>query len=148
MNRKKTFGDTAHRADRQYNPPPMTRKVDIQGKGKTSDTDDKDNANAEATNTVRQNEHSCSLELPSPYPDFYDFEKLRDINMFAVGQIWALYDDLDGMPRFYARIKHFDASNFKAHLTWLEYNAASEEEKKWTDEELPVACGKFCLGST
>lgn len=66
----------------------MTRKVDIQGKGKTSDTDDKDHANAEATNTVRQNEHSCSLELPSPYPDFYDFEKLRDINMFSVGQIW------------------------------------------------------------
>ncbi|BAF28496.2 Os11g0574200 [Oryza sativa Japonica Group] len=130
------------RADRQYNPPPMTRKVDIQGKGKTSDTDDKDNANAEATNTVRQNEHSCSLELPSPYPDFYDFEKLRDINMFSLGQIWALYDDLDGMPRFYARIEHFDASSFKAHLTWLEYNAASEEEKKWADEEQPVACGK------
>ncbi|EEE52332.1 hypothetical protein OsJ_34363 [Oryza sativa Japonica Group] len=141
LQKKKTFGDTAHRADRQYNPPPMTRKVDIQGKGKTSDTDDKDNANAEATNTVRQNEHSCSLELPSPYPDFYDFEKLRDINMFSLGQIWALYDDLDGMPRFYARIEHFDASSFKAHLTWLEYNAASEEEKKWADEEQPVACG-------
>ncbi|XP_015698121.1 uncharacterized protein LOC102709967 isoform X2 [Oryza brachyantha] len=66
----------------------------------------------------------------------------------VVGQIWALYDNLDGMPRFYARIKHFDASNFKAHLTWLEYKAVSEEEKKWTDEELPVACGKFCLGTT
>ncbi|KAE8810645.1 putative J domain-containing protein C17A3.05c [Hordeum vulgare] len=60
----------------------------------------------------------------------------------------ALFDNLDGMPRYYAKIKGFDASNFKVHLTWLERIAMNEAEEKWSDEELPVACGSFSLGKT
>ncbi|KAH1083188.1 hypothetical protein J1N35_022949 [Gossypium stocksii] len=50
-------------------------------------------------------------ENPSPevieYPDpqFSDFESQRAESGFAVNQVWAVYDPLDGMPRFYARIK-------------------------------------------
>lgn len=72
---------------------------------------------------------------------------MRDANLFAIGQIWALFDNLDGMPRYYAKIKGFDASNFKVHLTWLERIAMNEAEEKWSDEELPVACGSFSLGT-
>ncbi|KAF0896692.1 hypothetical protein E2562_027037 [Oryza meyeriana var. granulata] len=139
MNCQQVFNDNATSGDKQ-SAPHVLSTVDIQDKTKVTDADSKDNTKAEPTDTVGQNEPSYSVKLSFPDPDFYDFEKLRDINMFAVGQIWALYDNLDGMPRFYARIKHFDASKFKAHLTWLEYNATSGEEKKWTDEELPVAC--------
>ncbi|EEC68410.1 hypothetical protein OsI_36577 [Oryza sativa Indica Group] len=146
LNCQQIFNNNGTSGDKQSAPPHVSSTVDIQDKTKVTDADSK--TKAEPTDTAGWNVPSCFEKLSFPDPDFYDFEKLRDINMFAVGQIWALYDDLDGMPRFYARIKHFDASNFKAHLTWLEYNAASEEEKKWTDEELPVACGKFCLGST
>ncbi|KAB8115663.1 hypothetical protein EE612_056314 [Oryza sativa] len=146
LNCQQIFNNNGTSGDKQSAPPHVSSTVDIQDKTKVTDADSK--TKAEPTDTAGRNAPSCFEKLSFPDPDFYDFEKLRDINMFAVGQIWALYDDLDGMPRFYARIKHFDASNFKAHLTWLEYNAASEEEKKWTDEELPVACGKFCLGST
>ncbi|XP_047084746.1 uncharacterized protein LOC124695994 [Lolium rigidum] len=81
--------------------------------------------------------------------DFYDFGKLVDANLFAADQIWAVYDDVDGMPRLYAsRIKHSDALDFKVHLTWLDHVAANEAEDRWTDEELPVACGSFGLRET
>ncbi|KAL6654044.1 hypothetical protein ACP70R_007509 [Stipagrostis hirtigluma subsp. patula] len=81
-------------------------------------------------------------------PDIFDFENIRDANLFAVGQIWALYDKLDAMPRFYAQVKHFDPSNFKIHLSWLEHDVSNEDEEKWTDKKLPVACGNFCLQET
>ncbi|CAN6363204.1 unnamed protein product [Urochloa humidicola] len=79
-------------------------------------------------------------------PDFFDFGKLRDVNMIAANQIWAIYDDHDFMPRFYAQINHVDASNLKVQLTWLEHNTINEQETRWTREELPAACGNFCLG--
>jgi hypothetical protein len=81
-------------------------------------------------------------------PDIFNFETYRDANRFAVGQIWALYDKLDVMPRFYARIMHFDAHNHKIHLTWLEHEATNEEEENWTNKKLPIACGSFRLQPT
>lgn len=131
------------------------REVDSQRDGNVtqkcnanSDTvSDQGNINSEATDTV--GEKSCySRCLSMPVPNIFDFEKFRDVTWFEVGQIWAVYDNLDGMPRFYARILQLDESDFKVHLTWLEHNAANKKEEKWTDEELPVACGKFCLRKT
>ncbi|CAO2142097.1 unnamed protein product [Urochloa humidicola] len=81
-------------------------------------------------------------------PDFFDFGKLRDFKRIAVGQIWAVYDDHDLMPRVYAQINHVDASNLKVHLTWLEHNTMNELKSRWTYEELSVACGNYCLGET
>ncbi|CAL9200239.1 unnamed protein product [Musa hybrid cultivar] len=86
--------------------------------------------------------------LTYPDPEFYDFEKLRHVNKFSVDQIWALYDNLDGMPRFYARIRHVHAPHFKLRITWLEHNPLNEVETAWSGEELPVGCGNYILGST
>ncbi|KAJ1275922.1 hypothetical protein BS78_05G173300 [Paspalum vaginatum] len=116
-------GDNVTRAGRQCNPPHVSSNVDIQEKANIPDTSDHGNIKEEAPETA-----------------------IRDVSLFAVGQVWALYDNLDGMPRYYARIKHLDASNFKVQLTWLEYNAMNEDEENWIDEELPTACGNFCLG--
>nr|CAB3490103.1 unnamed protein product [Digitaria exilis] len=111
------------------------RKMDSQGDGNATH---KCNMNSEVTDTV--GEKSCNSGcLSSPDKIIFDFEKFRDINLFAVGQIWALYDNLDGMPRFYVRIMQLDASDFKVHLEWLEYDAMNEGEDKWAAEELPVA---------
>ncbi|RCV38648.1 hypothetical protein SETIT_8G159800v2 [Setaria italica] len=132
------------------------REMDSQGNGiathkcnADSDTvGDQGNVNSEATDTIGEKScYSGCLSLPD-HPNIIDFEKFRDVNMFSVGQIWALYDNLDGMPRFYARIMQLDASDFKVHLAWLEHDPMNEEENKWTDKELPVACGKFCLRKT
>ncbi|KAK1648663.1 hypothetical protein QYE76_066468 [Lolium multiflorum] len=135
-------------AARQSVPSNMPSKVDVQENAKSTDIGDQDNMEAEVTDTVGQDQPCYSEKLSFPDADFFDFEKLREVYLFAVGQIWAIYDNLDGMPRYYARIKRFDASNFKVHLTWLEHVAANESEDKWTDEELPVACGSFSSGAT
>ncbi|TVU24974.1 hypothetical protein EJB05_27446, partial [Eragrostis curvula] len=132
-------------AVRQSDPPHASCKVDIQEKGKATDTSDLDDINkTEATDTVGEKKTCYSEFVSFPDPDFFDFEKLRDVSLFSVGDIWALYDNLDGMPRYYAQIKSFDSSNFK--VRWLFYDAMNEEEEKWNDEELPVACGNFFLG--
>ncbi|KAG1326321.1 Heat shock protein DnaJ N-terminal domain-containing protein [Cocos nucifera] len=83
-----------------------------------------------------------------PDPEFYDFEKLRSPIQFAADQIWAVYDNLDGMPRFYARIRHVYAPTFKLRFTWLEHEPTNKAEMAWSDEELPVACGNFRLGKS
>ncbi|CAO2146905.1 unnamed protein product [Urochloa humidicola] len=158
----------------QSGPPHVSSNVDIQEVEKTTDAGDQgnikeapeidtsdediieeeapemdtnyvDNIKEEAPETVSGKNQSYSELVSFPDPDIFNFEKFRDISLFAVGQIWALYDNLDGMPRYYARIKQFDASNFKVHLTWLEYDAIDEAMENWA-EELPTACGNFCLG--
>uniref|UniRef100_A0ACD5WY30 Uncharacterized protein n=1 Tax=Avena sativa TaxID=4498 RepID=A0ACD5WY30_AVESA len=147
LNLKQIFDENVSNAERQ-SAPYVSSKVDIREKAKTTDIGDQDNMEAEVTDTVEQDQPCYSEKLSFPDADFFDFEKLRDLNLFAVGQIWAIYDNLDGMPRYYAKIKKFDSSNFKVHLTWLEHVATNESEDKWTHEELPVACGIFSLGKT
>lgn len=80
-----------------------------------------------------------------PDPEFSDFEKVRKKDCFAVGQYWAVYDDTDCMPRFYARIKKVH-SPFGLEYTWLEPNPVRKDEIDWHDAGLPVACGKYRLG--
>ncbi|XP_039146647.1 uncharacterized protein LOC120283912 [Dioscorea cayenensis subsp. rotundata] len=93
---------------------------------------------------------------PSPYlgsfsypdPEFYDFDKDRGTDKFSVDQMWAIYDDLDGMPRYYARIRSVDTKNFKLCYTWLEHVPFGESELAWSCENLPVSCGNFRLGKS
>ncbi|TVU24976.1 hypothetical protein EJB05_27448, partial [Eragrostis curvula] len=81
-------------------------------------------------------------------PDFFDFGELRGVNSIAVNQIWAMYDDHDFMPRVYAQINSVNASNHEVQVTWLVRNTTNEHDVKWAHEEVPVACGNFCLGET
>lgn len=80
--------------------------------------------------------------------EFHDFEKERDVSLFAVNQFWACYDSIDGMPRFYAKIRKVCTSPFKLSIQWLEADPENDEEKKWMAEELPIGCGTFKLGDT
>ncbi|KAK3118922.1 hypothetical protein QOZ80_9BG0710610 [Eleusine coracana subsp. coracana] len=150
MGCKQIFNDNNVSSDvRQSDPPYVSSKVDIQEKGESADRSDLDDINTEAADSQEKKKNTCYSELVSfPDPDFFNFEKLRDVSLFSVGQIWALYDNLDGMPRYYAQIKHFDPSNFKVHLAWLLYDSMDEEDEKWNQEELPVACGNFRLGKS
>ncbi|KAK3441742.1 hypothetical protein EUGRSUZ_B01771 [Eucalyptus grandis] len=81
-------------------------------------------------------------------PEFSDFEKDKAPTCFAVNQVWAVYDTLDGMPRFYARIKKVFLPDFKVQITWLEADPDDQDEIDWCDNELPVACGKYRTGHT
>ncbi|KAK8589764.1 hypothetical protein V6N12_024155 [Hibiscus sabdariffa] len=87
-------------------------------------------------------------EIEYPEPEFSDFEKQRAENCFAVNQVWAMYDTLDGMPRFYAWINKVFNPGFKLQITWLEPYPDEKLEQNWVDLDLPVCCGKYYSGYT
>ncbi|XP_015168702.1 uncharacterized protein [Solanum tuberosum] len=73
-------------------------------------------------------------------PDFSDFDKDKEESCFKVGQVWAVYDTLDAMPRFYAIIRKILSPAFKLRITWLEPDPLNEDETKWLSEGLPASC--------
>lgn len=81
-----------------------------------------------------------------PDPEFSDFEKDRTKDSFAPGQIWAVYDTEDAMPRFYAYIRKVVSPGFNLQITWLKPVPETDDERNWVDEELPVSCGNFKRG--
>lgn len=83
-----------------------------------------------------------------PLPEFCNFESARCENKFAVDQIWALYDNIDGMPRFYAHVRKVYSREFKLQLNWLENDPRTIAEMKWSEQGLPVACGNFKHGKS
>ncbi|CAA3008380.1 Hypothetical predicted protein [Olea europaea subsp. europaea] len=83
-----------------------------------------------------------------PDPEFHDFDKIREEKCFSAGQIWACYDTLDCMPRYYAQIKKIITPGFKLSIHWLEANSEGKEAITWANVELPVGCGKFKRGKT
>lgn len=86
-----------------------------------------------------------SSEIFCPDPDFSDFERDKAEDCFAVNQLWAIFDNTDSMPRFYALVKKV-YSPFKLRITWLEPDSDDRGEIDWHEAGLPVACGKFKLG--
>ncbi|KAE8677624.1 hypothetical protein F3Y22_tig00111504pilonHSYRG00035 [Hibiscus syriacus] len=83
-----------------------------------------------------------------PDPEFNDYDKEKKEECFSVGQIWALYDTLDAMPRFYARIRKVFLSGFKLRIIWLEPDPDDENEIQWVSEGLPASCGNFKHGAS
>ncbi|BBN17513.1 hypothetical protein MPTK1_7g15150 [Marchantia polymorpha subsp. ruderalis] len=86
--------------------------------------------------------------LPS---QFHDFDTLRTRRAFRAGQIWAVYDDKDGMPRFYCRILRVSrsSSSFKAKIVWLEPTPRTEGKNpnSWLKgNKFAIACGEFVAG--
>ncbi|KAI3885958.1 hypothetical protein MKX03_002717 [Papaver bracteatum] len=128
--------------DLEMQPPPgFTAKVS-NVKGKYTKADSSNNSNAEdgAVDDDHCEQEPDSVVLEVADPDFYDFGRDRSEECFAVDQIWAIYKDFDGMPRFYARIDKV-YSPFKVDVTWLEFVAGDVDETAWKRSGLPVACG-------
>ncbi|KAJ4908165.1 hypothetical protein Rs2_11823 [Raphanus sativus] len=95
----------------------------------------------------KRNEHGGgSNDDSSAGPKFNDFEKMRKEVNFSVGQTWALYDNEDEMPRWYARIRKVSAPSFELKITHLEPDPDDEREIQWFEQELPVSTGQFRLG--
>ncbi|KAE8814374.1 DnaJsubfamily B member 12 [Hordeum vulgare] len=146
---KKMFDDNVARADVKTGEAHVPSKAHNKEKGSTAKEGNQESVKKEFTCDAAAGKNPCdSVELTYPDPEFFDFDKGRDVNLFAVDQVWAVYDDRDGMPRYYARIKHVNATKSTIRYAWLEHKAVNDEEDRWTDKELPVACGKFILGKT
>ncbi|CAN6469219.1 unnamed protein product [Victoria cruziana] len=86
------------------------------------------------------------LELPDS--EFHDFDSDKTGDRFSVDQVWAVYDNLHALPRFYAVIRKVLSTDFRLRITWLEAIPGCTEEESWLDAGLPVACGGYILGET
>ncbi|CAJ1952477.1 unnamed protein product [Sphenostylis stenocarpa] len=82
-----------------------------------------------------------------PDPDFHDFYKDRTEISFSENQVWAVYDNNDGMPRCYAMIHSVISLNpFKMQISWLNPNTNSKLEPiKWVASGFSKICGDFRL---
>ncbi|KAF7838836.1 Chaperone protein DnaJ [Senna tora] len=89
-----------------------------------------------------------SLTMSVPDPDFHDFDNDRTEKSFGENQVWAAYDDDDGMPRYYALIHSvISLKPFKLRMSWL--NSKSNDELapiKWVSYGFPKTSGDFRIG--
>ncbi|KAJ9563849.1 hypothetical protein OSB04_009009 [Centaurea solstitialis] len=82
---------------------------------------------------------------PVPDPDFHDFDRDRSETCFEEGEVWAVYDDHDGMPRFYAVIqKVISIDPFKMKVCWL--NSTPNSKNPNPSSGFSKAFGEFKSG--
>ncbi|VAH70413.1 unnamed protein product [Triticum turgidum subsp. durum] len=103
------------------------------------------NSNGSADSTAAGNEDEDPMSYTVPDPDFHDFDKDRIEECFQSDQIWASYDDDDGMPRFYTFIQKVISLNpFKVKISYLESKTNSEfGPLSWVSSGFAKTCGDF-----
>ena len=86
---------------------------------------DSDSIPVKSDDTEKEKAAYVTINLPEP--DFHNFDLDRTENSFAEDQVWAAYDDDDGMPRYYARIhKVVSTKPFRMRISWLNSRSNSE----------------------
>lgn len=80
-------------------------------------------------------------------PDFYDFDQGRVESSFQANQVWAAYDDDDGMPRYYAIIHNvLSRKPFKMQMSWLSSKTTHEfGPLRWVEFGYPKTCGDLWI---
>ncbi|KAK7299865.1 hypothetical protein RJT34_10693 [Clitoria ternatea] len=88
---------------------------------------------------------AAPVSITVPDSDFHDFDKDRSEECFKPKQIWALYDEEDGMPRLYCLIREVVSVNpFKIHISYLSSKTDSEfGSVNWLDSGFTKSCGNF-----
>ncbi|XP_057731641.1 uncharacterized protein LOC130946807 [Arachis stenosperma] len=83
-----------------------------------------------------------------PDPDFHNFDLDRAENSFDEDQVWAAYDDDDGMPRYYAKIhKVISTKPFRMRISWLNSRSNSElGPMDWVGSGFYKTLGDFRTG--
>ncbi|KAJ1415551.1 hypothetical protein SESBI_17981 [Sesbania bispinosa] len=92
-----------------------------------------------------ENGKAGPVSITVPDPDFHDFDKDRAEECFKPKQIWALYDEEDGMPRLYCLIREVISVNpFKIHISYLNSKTDSEfGSVNWLDSGFTKSLGNF-----
>ncbi|KAL5209875.1 hypothetical protein ABZP36_005498 [Zizania latifolia] len=104
--------------------------------------------NVSGNNKDAGDENGGPLSYIVPDPDFHDFDKDRTEESFQSGQIWATYDEEDGMPRYYAFIqKVLSLEPFKLKISFLASRTNSEfGSLNWVSSGFTKTCGDFRIG--
>lgn len=88
-----------------------------------------------------------SEDSDSADPEFFNFESNKCENKFEANQIWAVYDEDDGMPKRYVLILSVNSSpEFKLIVKWLNLGGKQGDIIKWKDNKMHAGCGIFKLG--
>ncbi|KAG1330943.1 hypothetical protein COCNU_02G009110 [Cocos nucifera] len=119
--------------------------VDFESKGKPAigKKDSSNDLNADSGKGVGE-----SVTIHVPDPDFHDFDKDRTEKSIEGEQIWATYDNDDGMPRFYVIVqKVISLKPFKTRLSFLtSRNNREFGPLDWVDSGFTKSCGDFRVG--
>ncbi|KAJ4848994.1 hypothetical protein Tsubulata_009682 [Turnera subulata] len=109
---------------------------------------DIDNGAHALSSDSKKDENVEILSINVPDPDFHDFDKDRTEKCFGENQVWAAYDDDDGMPRYYAMIHNVISLNpFKMRISWLNSKTNSElGSLNWVGSGFSKTCGDFRVG--
>jgi Domain of unknown function (DUF3444) len=85
--------------------------------------------------------------LDVPDPEFHDFDMDRTHHTFQKEQVWACYDDDDGMPRFYAFVKKkLSSKKFKIRFSYLKSPSTAEFGRlSWIGSGFVKTLGHFRL---
>ncbi|KAL8089273.1 hypothetical protein AgCh_038899 [Apium graveolens] len=87
-------------------------------------------------------EGSKTMEVPDL--EFHDFDNDRAEESFSENQVWAVYDEDDGMPRLYTLIRKVSGRPLKLQFSWLNSETNMEPESiKWIDCGFHRTCGDF-----
>lgn len=95
-------------------------------------------------------ENQEKVQCQVPDSDVHNFDKGRQEGMFKAGQIWAVYDDDDGLPRFYAHIVEvISVHPFHVRMNWLfPAKTVSKDVQAWVKDGFAYTCGEFTFGKT
>ncbi|CAO2181889.1 unnamed protein product [Urochloa humidicola] len=90
-----------------------------------------------------------SGEMSVPDADFFNFGDHPE-SAFQSDQVWAMYDEEDGMPRYYALIRKVLSTHpFKARLAYLKANDCYEfGSSDWISYGYSKTCGEFKVGAS
>ncbi|CAH2079518.1 unnamed protein product [Thlaspi arvense] len=85
-----------------------------------------------------------------PDSDFHDFDKNRSEECFEARQIWAIYDEDDGMPRLYCVVREvLSVQPFKIDIAYLSSKTDIEfGTMKWVQYGFTKSCGHFRIRNT
>ncbi|XP_041991444.1 uncharacterized protein LOC121742388 [Salvia splendens] len=102
-----------------------------------------DKLRAAAANKQLELKRTVSITVPDS--DFHDFDQDRSEECFKPKQIWALYDEEDGMPRLYCIIRDIISLNpFKIYISYLSSKSDTEfGSVNWLDSGFTKSCGSF-----
>ncbi|KAF8409703.1 hypothetical protein HHK36_005782 [Tetracentron sinense] len=104
---------------------------------------------ADLGDSVDQSEQNKpgSISITVPDSDFHDFDEDRSERCFKPKQIWALYDEEDGMPRLYCLIRQvISLKPFKIHISHL--NSKTDSEFSSMNWVVSKSCGNFRAGNS
>ncbi|GER34325.1 DNAJ heat shock N-terminal domain-containing protein [Striga asiatica] len=95
-----------------------------------------------------ENGGATAASMSVPDPDFHDFDHDRSEGSFGDNEVWAAYDDDDGMPRFYALVsKVVSRGPFKLRISWLNSKTTTEFRScDWVGSGFYKTCGEFRVG--